>query len=57
MSSWQDNAVDFIWWRPFYLQCQSTGDIIRLTFLAKHFAMKTYMPSVVVWNLWDMAIF
>ena len=40
MSSKQDNAVDFIWWRPFYLQCQSTGDIICLDFLAKHFAMK-----------------
>ena len=40
MSSWQDNAVDFIWVRPFYLQCQSTGDSIRLDFLAKHFVMK-----------------
>ena len=40
MSSSQDNAVDFIWWRPFYLQCHSTGYIIRLDFLAKHFAMK-----------------
>ena len=40
MSSLQDNAVDFIWWRPFYLQCQRTGDIIRLDLLANHFAMK-----------------
>ena len=44
MFSKQDSAVDFIWWRPFYLQCQRTGVIIRLHFLAKHFAMKTYMP-------------
>ena len=28
-------------WRPFYLQCLSTGDNIRLDSLAKHlFAMK-----------------